>query len=92
MQVLGKLWSALPLEEKKKYETKVEKQRLNQEKQRTDNERKELQDIKIVANNNGSRKSGGKKVNQLSEVPDSYLIFTDSYLIYTDPYLIFTDP
>ena len=78
LQVLGKLWSALPLEEKDKYERKVEKQRVDQEKQ-------ELQDVKIVAHGTTQNKNAaGKKseergnsdkVNQLSEVPDPYLIF-----------------
>ena len=85
LQVLGKLWSALPLEEKDKYERKVEKQRIDQERQRIDNERQELQEnLKIVAKECPiqSKKSGGKeseklgnKVNQLSDVPDPYLIF-----------------
>ena len=78
LQVLGKLWSALPLEEKDKYERKVEKQRVDQEKQ-------ELQDVKIVAHgttqikNAAGKKSeergNSDKLSQLSEVPDPYLIF-----------------
>ena len=81
LQVLGKLWSALPLEEKDKYERKVEKQRVDQEKQRLDNERQELQDVKIVGDGTTQNKNAGRKisdsdkVNQLSEVPDPYLIF-----------------
>ena len=86
LQVLGKLWSALPLEEKEKYERKVEKQTVEQEKQRIDNERQELQDAKTVADEtNTAKKSGGRKsedsgnsdkLSQLSEVPDPYLIFS----------------
>ena len=84
LQVLGKLWSALPLEEKEKYERRVEKQRVDQEKQRLDNERQELQGDWTRQNKNAAEKSSGKKseerensdkVNQLSEVPDPYLIF-----------------
>ena len=81
LQVLGKLWSALPLEEKEKYERRVGKQRLDQEKQRLDNERQELQDVKIVGDGTTQNKNAGRKisdsdkVNQLSEVPDPYLIF-----------------
>ena len=85
--MLGKLWSALPLEEKEKYERKVEKQRADQEKQRLDNERQEVQEAKTVADEtNAPEKSGGRKseerinsgeqLNQLSEVPDPYLIFS----------------
>ena len=70
LQVLGKLWSALPLEEKDKYERKVEKQRVDQEKQ-------ELQDVKIVGDGTRQNKNATEKEreNQLSEVPDPYLIF-----------------
>ena len=77
LQVLGKLWSALPLEEKEKYERRVEKQRLDQEKQRLDNERQELQDVKIVGDGTRQNKNATEKEreNQLSEVPDPYLIF-----------------
>ena len=77
LQVLGKLWSALPLEEKEKYERRVEKQRADQEKQRLDNERQELQDVKIVGDGTRQNKNAAEKEreNQLSEVPDPYLIF-----------------
>ena len=77
LQVLGKLWSALPLEEKEKYERRVEKQRVDQEKQRLDNERQELQDVKIVGDGTRQNKNAAEKEreNQLSEVPDPYLIF-----------------
>ena len=88
--MLGKLWSALPLEEKEKYERKVEKQRADQEKQRIDNEREELQDVKIVAHGTTQSKKAAEKLvgkksedwgnseklSQLPEVPDPYLIFS----------------
>ena len=80
--MLGKLWSALPLEEKEKYERKVEKQRVDQGQQRIDNGRQELPDVikshQSKNDKSDGNKSGGwkNKVTQLSEVPDPFLIFS----------------
>ena len=77
---MGKLWSALPLEEKTKYEREAEKQRLAKE----NISGTERQHVKIVNESNSKESSGKKskegenpdKVNQLAEVPDPYLIFS----------------
>ena len=77
---MGKLWSALPLEEKNKYEREAEKQRLAKE----NISGPERQHVKIVIESNSKESSGKKskegdnpdKVNQLAEVPDPYLIFS----------------
>ena len=89
LQVLGKLWSALPPEEKENYKRKAERQKGEKDKRKIENSnaahagRLDVGDMEAEAKPRGNLSDQpigsyqpNRKAKPLMEVPDPYLIFS----------------
>ena len=83
--MLGKLWSALPPEEKENYKRKAERQKGEKDKRKVENSNAgldvgDLEDGAKLKGNLSDQPIGSiqpnRKAKPLMEVPDPYLIFT----------------
>ena len=79
MQVLGKLWSALPPEEKENYNRRAERQKGEKDKRKVENSNAGLDvgDLEDGAKLKGNLSDQpNRKAKPLMEVPDPFLIFS----------------
>ena len=83
MQVLGKLWSALPPEEKENYKRKAERQKGEKDKRKVENSNAahagglDVDDVEDETKPQGNLSDQpNRKPKPLMEVPDPYLIFS----------------
>ena len=81
--MLGKLWSALPLEEKENYKRKAERQKGEKDKRKVENSNAaqggglDLDDMEDETKPHGNLSDQpNRKAKPLMEVPDPYLIFS----------------